>query len=1317
MEKLSTSIQITPSPTQCSDPIEKLFDWNAEKPRPISEYIDGNFSQPFNKVAHELRTIGGLGRMNCVKKNRRQILVNRPTQVQKISHTTTKLMPHLNLTDEMKFVACDGKKKLSIQKHVERVKFAENLPKIENVLSTQKTREFNHENPYNLDFAALNDYQQQKSDFENFEKQRRSEIIRRIMETKRLKTKGADEILQEERDKIFGLPAFFDIVERETIMKKIDEDEAELSSTKCTVISKMNKPRIKEIAKLHYEHKREKLRQQLITKKAADEAKEKKMQQCKELEQENLIFRLVDESFPSSECNYNEPNEIKNPSLDITNEINNFARLNAIDDISCGYRIGKDNEAVLRSFHDPFYSEPRGRSNLHIVEKLKNDDEGLTKIQKVDKILNDPKYLNRPPKGKVFSSLKAPCDPNDDKTALFSNEKNKQKNNETTQSAIRNHIQQIELAIKRRNCKKSKVRKTQSTDMNETIRRYQRMNFMGILTMRKKSKIEGIVNEITENSALTCEDKSTSKDKHLNGKITPEGIRLKPKIPAIVEETRDSDNDDKEEIEDVYEQSKVISAFVNAKPRGNDPEKLHIDKSLPWIQNEVNVTRARLQNDLEMNAENRNIAIENDEDKKAHVKCDKEKIKDENLSEMKRSYHKIIATMFHNYSDIKLNNDDSENMTEMQAALSTSTLSSVGTNFTNDSGSCIFVMNEQIPIRKFNMEKKFQNRSLIKTKSQPQMHSEPYYTDNIEVMRQLLKTPDRFHTYRTRSCANIRQRVKVESVDYGDEIIGNKSVLATDIDDSYTKEFYQEHSRTEYRFKRISEMKKLRESFRMKFETYFIMEKFIQDQISEEISIEEMEEIAETLKEYESFLLEYKTSLKRETREKSQQLNFLYAMNDKLLVKRNEIYLQIEPLKTLIIKQGSVFKEYLKYQKFQYMLMPIKWRIKYDHLNRDANGNLEEYQTSIKASEMKGLWDQNHVTAETIMDYIENVYLPTKFENQKTFENVDEFMTAINSIKVKNIKALAKYTYAANKLNKLKKELAISEEENQKLIKFCENSSSSLKTRWKHLVQQVERLKNGVQMIIEKRLHDIFSSNFNNTLTIATDMLYKKIICKTSCGRLGHISTIEKFALIEEKVLAIFTELDKIPNELIVKIEKEVRIKWRKQLRIAENAYKIEQNIENSMIQVVRLLQKPPKKEKRVGKLPRSVLRKRPTKKVKMPPALTPIEEEYAKAFTEFTGDDVDETTIKNVKRMVEKIKHESIPFYIDHMLEKLGCGITKWSPLDTDRILKEEEQMMKFKNLLPEVKKQLHLWEIMREQVKNENIKKTSYLYEKIKK
>lgn len=226
--QISSALKCTKSESTLMKSVaSKLFSWNREKPRRTSEYVEKKYKEPFNKVAPELRVIGGLGHIRCVSKHERQPLVNRPSQVQKVCHTTTKFLPSFSLTEQLRPTTCPKKKKISLVEAVETVKLAKNLRRLPPTLIEQENTKdsFNHKNPFNLDLNALSEYQQHKHNNEEKEKRRNDQIIRRTMETKALRSEGVERMKQEMRDEKFQLPAFFKVLEKNKIAKTGDEWE------------------------------------------------------------------------------------------------------------------------------------------------------------------------------------------------------------------------------------------------------------------------------------------------------------------------------------------------------------------------------------------------------------------------------------------------------------------------------------------------------------------------------------------------------------------------------------------------------------------------------------------------------------------------------------------------------------------------------------------------------------------------------------------------------------------------------------------------------------------------------------------------------------------------------------------------------------------------------------------------------------------------------------------------------------------------------------------------------------------------------------
>lgn len=188
----------------------------------------------------------------------------------------------------------------------------------------------------------------------------------------------------------------------------------------------MDKPRNRELIRSHYQHKKDKLREQLRRKAESEKELARDAAKLEAEERENFVFRLADESFPASECDGSakEADAIELPSTYTKfdypineSELTEFKRQlneksldvirrekllpstvnNANDDddgkeigISCGQKIGK--RVVLRGFQDRICDEPRGESNYYHV-KAGEEATCRTHKQWLDAMANDPEIL------------------------------------------------------------------------------------------------------------------------------------------------------------------------------------------------------------------------------------------------------------------------------------------------------------------------------------------------------------------------------------------------------------------------------------------------------------------------------------------------------------------------------------------------------------------------------------------------------------------------------------------------------------------------------------------------------------------------------------------------------------------------------------------------------------------------------------------------------------------------------------------------------------------------------------------------------------
>lgn len=591
---------------------------------------------------------------------------------------------------------------------------------------------------------------------------------------------------------------------------------------------------------------------------------------------------------------------------------------------------------------------------------------------------------------------------------------------------------------------------------------------------------------------------------------------------------------------------------------------------------------------------------------------------------------------------------------------------------------------------------------MLTTQEQPPYDLEPYFIPNIShfnIVKELCKPKDKFHTYRTRSCANIRERIKIESPDYEDEFLETVKLksapqFTTDIDKYYQSELYHERSRTKFRFKPITEMNKLRESLRKKMDTQWIKERMVLDQVDALKQELMMERIKSQADEYNSFLNDYKKNGFVETIKKMQELKNLYQETDRLRKVLDEFMVQMEPLKMTIFLLGNEFVRLTVLQKFQFLVKPTEWRIEHDYIHRASMGELENNRNCINNRETAKSWNRNNVTVYTIKNFIENVHIKEEREKISVFENGEELLKAFQELRAKSYRSLLQFHLVAHASTDTEKEFITLEDKNKSLINHWNRMATILTDKRIFIEARAKTVEQTALKLIDKPMEESVSNEKLHNLRGLCNAVFQKIVLKKGDPLVAkYYSSTEKISEVEKKIFGILGQLDRIPREIIKKIEDEVRNERNKKLLQAERAQKIELGVHNRIKQLRRCLAKPPKKEKHEGKLPMSVLPKKPSKIKIKKSLLTPMEEEYIRAFTEL-GADGNIRFDDNAKMMISRIQNESTPFYLEHFLDTLGFKIPKETEAEAERILLDEAKNFKYKDVLPNVRRKVqHCW------------------------
>jgi hypothetical protein len=535
--------------------------------------------------------------------------------------------------------------------------------------------------------------------------------------------------------------------------------------------------------------------------------------------------------------------------------------------------------------------------------------------------------------------------------------------------------------------------------------------------------------------------------------------------------------------------------------------------------------------------------------------------------------------------------------------------------------------------------------------------------------------------------------------------------MATDIDESYIKEFYHERSRTQFRFKRISEIESARNGLRKKIETFYWNEKLIFDLMQEKKNARIMDETNAHLRVCEIFLKKHKEQTYRSTNRVLESVKNYYDETDEMRAKVNQLQMEYEPRKMAILYLANEFIQLTKMQNFQFILMPMKWRMKHDHLHMDNDGNLEELKLSILERETKNLWDRDCVNINAIIKFINEDFHKNCV---KAFNSGDEMLATINNLRSKSFKALEKFTYAGMCLAKDQLDVTKAERTNETFLNYYEATLHPLMTKWEFMQKRKSEIAEKARKFMEQPFRDSLSSSLLMQMHAFCKLAFKDL-CGSDNNSIKFFTTVEKFAFIERKIFDIFASFDNIPKSLREDIERDVRKERRRKYRVDERAHRIELNLEYTMNQLRRLFAKPPPRERRDGKLKSSIRRKNKAKTSDNVNVtfdrrqLSVTQEKYLEAF--MSADDVNHD--ENVLALVNKLREQKYPLYFDHLFKKIGIQFDTEPPEHINELIQEEMSEMMFgKELLPSVMEGYRMWEVVRARQKISDIKKSQELY-----
>lgn len=491
------------------------------------------------------------------------------------------------------------------------------------------------------------------------------------------------------------------------------------------------------------------------------------------------------------------------------------------------------------------------------------------------------------------------------------------------------------------------------------------------------------------------------------------------------------------------------------------------------------------------------------------------------------------------------------------------------------------------------------------------IHSHVPDITQFNQIKELTKPSDKFHTFRSRSKANIRERINVDSRE-----VDESFRIASDIDGNYVKEMFNERTREFYRFLPRTSAARTREILRRKLEICWMREKIIRTEIELKTESGEVADFEAQEKSYDDFLNDLKEQEFKKTMRMMQESKEPFKVLESLRNQHDELETRIEPLKMRIFVLANDFMRLLIYQNFQFLIKPLEWREEHDWIHKQADGSLEDVRESLESRMTKNLWSRDSMTVYSIKSFIEGEFA-TKPKPLRAFHSSEAMQLALDENRMRSKQSLMKFHVVACSFDEARETFSELEITNQNCIVKMESNMRLLQQRRVFFEDRAVTLQLSVKELLKRPLRESISSTATRESATLVNFLFEKAILKNQDSSSSkNYSLREKMMALERKVLDLLIEIDQMPPVTFKECEVETRNERRKKWKVAKRAFRIECELKEQILQFQRCIAKPPPKKIHKGKLPRSELPKKTPKPKPPTPPLTGLEQDFLRAFT-----------------------------------------------------------------------------------------------------
>uniref|UniRef100_A0A182Q7F3 Uncharacterized protein n=1 Tax=Anopheles farauti TaxID=69004 RepID=A0A182Q7F3_9DIPT len=520
----------------------------------------------------------------------------------------------------------------------------------------------------------------------------------------------------------------------------------------------------------------------------------------------------------------------------------------------------------------------------------------------------------------------------------------------------------------------------------------------------------------------------------------------------------------------------------------------------------------------------------------------------------------------------------------------------------DDSGSFIVLNGRKFPLEFFRdgspQHATIQSVASIERKSPKKAvqleqndYHHPYAVPTPDQIAQRLARRSRFHTARSRARQDGRKRLQVDEVRFGEEKLGPSepekyhSQLATQFDAHYRNEItYLPRIRN---FVRIDAVRKLRESVRRQFETYYRREYIFEQTRKQAIEDGCYEELAERCRELREAVRTIRQERFSATMRVLDTVKPYFETSAQMEARLKQLQTRMVSHWNRVVRLESLWVQRTKIQNFFYLIMPKEWRERNDWMHQDGKGQLESYPVSISRRDVvniREIDEGNDIWA--VKRFYEEHYLAKNHPVHEAFANSADLLHGLAELNTNSLTLLSRLDL----MNWVKSNAETESERVQQnfadRIQAIRSYIRVMDERRRFYERRTVELKQTFDELAQGSLKMAIQNERNRTVESLVAVVYGKLLPPGQRDERASIrlSGGTCFAFIFEMVLQLLADFDQLPAATVHSVEHTVRARRRRRMIQAVRAAEEEQRIAQLAIHLRRGLapayQKPDHKIK-----------------------------------------------------------------------------------------------------------------------------------------